>query len=152
MDTNTGGGRGGPPSDLWPAELSASFASIANQLQDGFPESSLRRVARRGGGVVFVLKANDSRPREAPRRHARGTKAGVSRTAWMSTCQQNSRATVTKMPIMALPMASGKPPPDHSRTMKGELEHLTKERYDELLQAYDQPIEGNTAAKRYTYS
>jgi hypothetical protein len=27
---NTSGGRGGPPPDLWPAELSASFASIAD--------------------------------------------------------------------------------------------------------------------------
>ena len=34
MDTNTSGGRGGPPSDLWHAELSASFASIAEQLQN----------------------------------------------------------------------------------------------------------------------
>jgi hypothetical protein len=32
-DPNTSGGRGGPPPDLWPAELSASFASIADQLQ-----------------------------------------------------------------------------------------------------------------------
>lgn len=33
-DTNTSGGRGGPPSDLWPAELSASFVSIAEQLNN----------------------------------------------------------------------------------------------------------------------
>ena len=71
------------------------------------------------------------------------------------------------MPIMALPTVSGKPPPDHPRT-KGEFEHLTgtcffqmggwvlttsrtssaEERYDGLLQAYDQPIEGDTATKR----
>jgi len=36
----------------------------------------------------------------------------------------NSRVTVAKMPIMALPTASGKPPPNHSNT-KGEFEHLT---------------------------
>jgi hypothetical protein len=70
------------------------------------------------------------------------------------------------MPILALPTVSGKPPPDHPRT-KGEFEHLTstfllrweagylstssaEERYDGLLQAYDQPIEGDTAAKRET--
>ena len=68
------------------------------------------------------------------------------------------------MPIMALPTVSGKQPPDHPRT-KGEFEHLTstfllrweagcsctssaEERYDGLLKAYDQPIEGDTAAKR----
>lgn len=51
------------------------------------------------------------------------------------------------MPIMALPTASGKPPPDHPNT-KGEFEHLTKERYEGLLKAYDQPIKGDTAAKR----
>ncbi|KAH9052716.1 hypothetical protein EDB87DRAFT_1780605 [Lactarius vividus] len=59
----------------------------------------------------------------------------------------NSRATVSKMPIMALPTASGKAPPNHPNT-KGEFEHLTKERYEALLKAYDQPIQGDTAAKR----
>jgi hypothetical protein len=51
------------------------------------------------------------------------------------------------MPIMALPTASGKPPPDHPKT-KGEFEHLTKERYEGLLRTYNLPIEGDTAAKR----
>jgi hypothetical protein len=75
----------------------------------------------------------------------------------------NSRVIVAKMPIMALPTVSGKPPPDHPRT-KGEFEHLTstlllafmdrrcsctaEERYEGLLRAYNQPIEGDTAAKR----
>ncbi|KAI9448620.1 hypothetical protein BJY52DRAFT_1193279 [Lactarius psammicola] len=59
----------------------------------------------------------------------------------------NSRVTVSKMPIMALPTTSGKPPPNHPNT-KGEFEHLTKERYEGLLKAYDQPIKGDTAAKR----
>ena len=68
------------------------------------------------------------------------------------------------MPIMALTTASGKPPPDHPKT-KGEFEHLTstiwhsfkigrlltygtEERYEGLLRAYNQPVEGDTAAKR----
>jgi hypothetical protein len=34
VQPNTSGGRGGPPPDLCPAELSASFTSIADQLQN----------------------------------------------------------------------------------------------------------------------
>ncbi|KAI0262818.1 hypothetical protein BC834DRAFT_376215 [Gloeopeniophorella convolvens] len=60
----------------------------------------------------------------------------------------NSRVTVSKMPIMVLPTATGKPPPNYPST-KGEFEHLTKERYEALLKAYGQPVlKGDTAAKR----
>ncbi|KAI0296782.1 hypothetical protein B0F90DRAFT_1819790 [Multifurca ochricompacta] len=68
----------------------------------------------------------------------------------------NSRVTVAKMPIMALPTATGKPPPNHPNT-KGEFEHLTsllfvlslsEERYEALLKAYGQPIKGDTSEKR----
>ncbi|EMD31089.1 hypothetical protein CERSUDRAFT_120136 [Gelatoporia subvermispora B] len=59
----------------------------------------------------------------------------------------NATVTVNKMPIKALPMANGKPPQNFPVT-KGEFEHLTKERYEQLLKSYGQPIKGDTNAKR----
>jgi hypothetical protein len=128
-----------------------------------------------------VFQDADGRPREAPHGCSSGAKARVctlcrerkigSLTRAFSQDRlyarlQNSRVTVAKVPIMALPTVSRKPPPDYPRT-KGEFEHLTstfllrweagylstssaEERYDGLLQAYGQPIEGDTAAKRET--
>lgn len=186
-DPNTSGGRGGPPPDLWPAELSASFASIADQLQKASrtlaahaaadQQEALRvrvdaveRAQERLAGELAALRnlhGGESCAAVLPNTavasssYSRSTTANLERRlADMLAAQkldqgrlyarlQNSRVTVAKMPIMALPTVSGKPPPDHPRT-KGEFEHLTKERYDGLLQAYDQPIEGDTAANRET--
>ncbi|KAI0312235.1 hypothetical protein OF83DRAFT_1147047 [Amylostereum chailletii] len=59
----------------------------------------------------------------------------------------NSHQTITKMPILPLPTASGKPPPNFPAT-KGEFEHVTRERYEALLKAYGQTPKGDTNAKR----
>ncbi|KAI0045805.1 hypothetical protein FA95DRAFT_85598 [Auriscalpium vulgare] len=59
----------------------------------------------------------------------------------------NSRVTVSKLPIMALPTASGKPAPQFPAT-RGEFEHLIKERYEAMLKAYGLPVKGDTNAKR----
>ncbi|KAL0945221.1 hypothetical protein HGRIS_000733 [Hohenbuehelia grisea] len=59
----------------------------------------------------------------------------------------NATVTVSKMPIKALPTAGGKPPLNFPAT-RGEFEHLTKERYEDILKAYELPIKGDTAVKR----
>ncbi|KAI0076859.1 hypothetical protein K474DRAFT_1597146, partial [Panus rudis PR-1116 ss-1] len=59
----------------------------------------------------------------------------------------NSNVIKNKLPITPLPMANGKAPPNFPAT-KGEFEHLTKERYEALLKAYNQPIKGDINAKR----
>ncbi|OBZ74407.1 hypothetical protein A0H81_05722 [Grifola frondosa] len=59
----------------------------------------------------------------------------------------NATVTANKMTIKWLPMANGKGPQNFPVT-KGEFEHLTKERYEALLKSYNQPIKGDTAAKR----
>ncbi|KAF4568610.1 hypothetical protein EYR40_009984 [Pleurotus pulmonarius] len=59
----------------------------------------------------------------------------------------NSTASMSKMSIQPLPTASGKPPPNFPAT-KGEYEHLTKERYEDIMKAYGLPIKGDTTAKK----
>ncbi|KAI0076858.1 hypothetical protein K474DRAFT_1754495 [Panus rudis PR-1116 ss-1] len=59
----------------------------------------------------------------------------------------NSNVIKNKLPITPLPMANGKAPPNFPAT-KGEFEHLTKERYEALLKAYNQPIKGDINAKQ----
>ncbi|KAJ8519134.1 hypothetical protein ONZ45_g3861 [Pleurotus djamor] len=59
----------------------------------------------------------------------------------------NATASVSKMPIKHLPTASGKPPPNFPAT-KGEFEHLTRERYEEIMKVYDIPLKGDVNAKR----
>ncbi|KAI8996232.1 hypothetical protein BD414DRAFT_477183 [Trametes punicea] len=59
----------------------------------------------------------------------------------------NATVTVNKLPIQAPIAANGKIPPNFPST-KGEFEHLTKERYEALLKAYNLPIKGDTSAKR----
>jgi len=71
-------------------------------------------------------------------------KLGQSR---LYACLHNSNATLSKMSIKPLLMANGKFPENFPAT-KGEFEHLTKERYEAILKAYDLPIKGDTAAKR----
>ncbi|KAK7684370.1 hypothetical protein QCA50_012317 [Cerrena zonata] len=61
----------------------------------------------------------------------------------------NSTVPLNKTPIYALPTANGKAPPNFPAT-KGEFEHLTKERYEHLLKAYNVPAKGDTNAKRQT--
>ncbi|KAG9217512.1 hypothetical protein CCMSSC00406_0008624 [Pleurotus cornucopiae] len=59
----------------------------------------------------------------------------------------NSTASMSKMSIQPLPTASGKPPLNFPAT-KGEYEHLTKERYEDIMKAYGLPIKGDTIAKK----
>ncbi|KAI0920680.1 hypothetical protein AcW1_002349 [Taiwanofungus camphoratus] len=59
----------------------------------------------------------------------------------------NATIKVNKMAIQPLVMTNGKTPANFPAT-KGEFECLTKERYEHLLKSYDQPIKGDTAAKR----
>ncbi|EIN05085.1 hypothetical protein PUNSTDRAFT_107380 [Punctularia strigosozonata HHB-11173 SS5] len=60
----------------------------------------------------------------------------------------NATCTQQKMQIKPLPMKNGKTPANFPNT-KGEFEHLTScERYEYILKSYDQPIRGDTAAKR----
>jgi len=59
----------------------------------------------------------------------------------------NACVTLNKHPIKSLPMANGKPPINFPAT-KGEFEHLTKERYEAILKSYNQPVKGDTNAKR----
>ncbi|KAH8988418.1 hypothetical protein EDB92DRAFT_1948085 [Lactarius akahatsu] len=190
--------RPGPPLASWAGELSASFAIIAEQLQNASrtisthapPISSVaggpadHLVARLDAielaqerlavelAALRSLHAGKSRA-PAPNEQflpdaASSASSGTSTASSLADLERrladalvvqkleqdrlyarlhNSRATVSKMSIMALPTASGKPPPNHPNT-KGEFEHLTKERYEALLKAYDQPIQGDTAAKR----
>jgi len=60
---------------------------------------------------------------------------------------ENAAITNQKMPVKPLVMANGKTPANFPGT-KGEFEHITKERYEHLLKSYNQPIKGDTAAKR----
>ncbi|KAH9023318.1 hypothetical protein EDB84DRAFT_1440999 [Lactarius hengduanensis] len=185
--------RPGPPLASWAGELSASFAIIAEQLQNASrtiathapPTSSMaggptdHLVARLDAieqaqerlavelAALRSLHAGKSREQLLPDA-ASSASSGTSTASSLADLERrladalavqkleqdrlyarlhNSRATVYKMAIMALPTASGKPPPNHPNT-KGEFEHLTKERYEALLKAYDQPIQGDTAAKR----
>ncbi|KAI9431168.1 hypothetical protein H4582DRAFT_2085442 [Lactarius indigo] len=189
---SSSGGRPGPPLASWAAELSASFAIIAEQLQN-----ASRTMATAGAGASTDLLPRLDAVEQAQERLAvelaalRSLHAGKSRalapneslivpdvvsssvssadlerrladlerrladTLNSQRLEQerlyarlfNSRATVSKMPILALPTTTGKIPPNHPNS-KGEFEHLTKERYEGLLKAYDQPIPGDTAAKR----
>ncbi|KAI0769278.1 hypothetical protein BD413DRAFT_604900 [Trametes elegans] len=59
----------------------------------------------------------------------------------------NAAVTANKQPIKAPVMAGGKTPQNFPGT-KGEFEHLTKERYEALLQGYGLPVKGDTGAKR----
>ncbi|KAI9058635.1 hypothetical protein FKP32DRAFT_1596930 [Trametes sanguinea] len=59
----------------------------------------------------------------------------------------NATVTLNKQQIKAPIAANGKIPPNFPST-KGEFEHLTKERYEALLKAYNVPIKGDTNAKR----
>ncbi|KAI0743112.1 hypothetical protein C8Q80DRAFT_1221354 [Daedaleopsis nitida] len=59
----------------------------------------------------------------------------------------NATVTTNKMKIQAPMMANGKTPQNFPST-KGEFEHLTKERYEYLLNSYDLSVKGNTNAKR----
>ncbi|KAI0673264.1 hypothetical protein C8Q78DRAFT_946665, partial [Trametes maxima] len=59
----------------------------------------------------------------------------------------NATVMVNKQPITAPVMANGKTPLNFPNT-KGEFEHLTKERYEALLKAYDLPLKGDTNAKK----
>ncbi|OSD00753.1 hypothetical protein PYCCODRAFT_1437097 [Trametes coccinea BRFM310] len=59
----------------------------------------------------------------------------------------NATVTLNKQPIKAPIGANGKVPPNFPNT-KGEFEHLTKERYEALLKAYNVPLKGDTNAKR----
>ncbi|KAH9915935.1 uncharacterized protein BXZ73DRAFT_54048 [Epithele typhae] len=61
----------------------------------------------------------------------------------------NATITSNKMTIMAPATAAGKAPPNFPTT-KGEFEHLTKERYEAILKAYNVPAKGDTATKRET--
>ncbi|KAH9175712.1 hypothetical protein EDB89DRAFT_1847275 [Lactarius sanguifluus] len=192
----SGSARPGPPLATWAGELSASFAIIAEQLQNASrtiathapPTSSVaggpadHLVARLDAieqaqerlavelAALRSLHAGKSRalPNEQFLPDAVSSSSGPSTASSLADLERrladvlavqkleqdrlyarlhNSRATVYKMPIMALPTASGKPPPNHPNT-KGEFEHLTKERYEGLLKAYGQPIQGDTTAKR----
>ncbi|KAI0651015.1 hypothetical protein C8Q79DRAFT_896747 [Trametes meyenii] len=59
----------------------------------------------------------------------------------------NATVMVNKQLITPPVMANGKTPPNFPNT-KGEFEHLTKERYEALLKAYDLPLKGDTNAKK----
>ncbi|KAL5498339.1 hypothetical protein ACEPAH_2481 [Sanghuangporus vaninii] len=59
----------------------------------------------------------------------------------------NALVTVSKGAIKPVTDKSGKNPPSFPAT-RGELEHLTKERYEGLMKAYGLPIQGDLAAKR----
>lgn len=60
---------------------------------------------------------------------------------------RNAVIPINKTPISPLVMANGKTPANFPGT-KGEFERMTKERYEHLLKSYDQPVKGDTAAKR----
>ncbi|KAI0758797.1 hypothetical protein C8Q74DRAFT_1162243, partial [Fomes fomentarius] len=59
----------------------------------------------------------------------------------------NATVTTNKMQIKAPITANGKTPQNFPNT-KGEFEHLTKERYEQILKAYNLPARGDTKAKR----
>jgi len=170
------------PPPPWAAELSGSFAIIAEQLQNASRTIAAASSAPPTAAVAELTVRLDALEQAQERLAVelaalRNLHAGKSREdddgdasgslvvahlerrladalAVQKLDQDrlyarlhNSRASVSKMPIMALQTASGKPPPDHPKT-KGEFEHLTKERYEGLLRAYNQPIAGDTDAKR----
>ena len=56
-DTNTSGGRGGPPSDLWPAELSASFVNNAEQLHNASRALNAHPAADQLGALTARVAA-----------------------------------------------------------------------------------------------
>ncbi|VDB88352.1 unnamed protein product [Peniophora sp. CBMAI 1063] len=58
----------------------------------------------------------------------------------------NARATTNKSSVMA-PATGSKPPAGFPAT-RGEFEHLTRERYEAILKAYNVPLRGDTAAKK----
>ncbi|KIJ34979.1 hypothetical protein M422DRAFT_51728 [Sphaerobolus stellatus SS14] len=62
---------------------------------------------------------------------------------------QNALALKAKSPIRMVPLKNGKIPPNSPAT-RGEFEHITKERYEELLKAYGVPATGDLANKRET--
>lgn len=89
-------------------------------------ESRMESLEARVEGVVDSIKLDQARL--YPRLH-------------------NACVALNKHPIKALPMANGKPPINFPVT-KGEFEHLTKERYEAILKGYNQPVKGDTNAKR----
>ncbi|KZV63437.1 hypothetical protein PENSPDRAFT_211478 [Peniophora sp. CONT] len=60
----------------------------------------------------------------------------------------NARATTNKSTIMAPVTAAGAKPPAGFPATRGEFEHLTRERYEAILKAYNVPLRGDTAAKK----
>lgn len=62
---------------------------------------------------------------------------------------QNALATKSLSPLKMPPMKNRKQPPNAPAT-RGEFEHLTKERYEALMQAYGVPISGDINNKRET--
>ncbi|GJJ09264.1 hypothetical protein Clacol_003486 [Clathrus columnatus] len=60
---------------------------------------------------------------------------------------QNALATKSLSPIRMPPMKNRKQPTNAPAT-RGEFEHLTKERYEAMLQAYGIPFSGDITAKR----
>ncbi|KAL4250469.1 hypothetical protein ABKN59_006959 [Abortiporus biennis] len=67
--------------------------------------------------------------------------------ARLYTRLHNASVSLNKHLIKAVPMANGKTPPNFPAT-KGEFEHLTKERYEQIMKSYNIPIKGSDLNSR----
>ncbi|KAI0782656.1 hypothetical protein C8Q75DRAFT_727324 [Abortiporus biennis] len=67
--------------------------------------------------------------------------------ARLYTRLHNASVSLNKHLIKAVPMTNGKTPPNFPAT-KGEFEHLTKERYEQIMKSYNIPIKGSDLNSR----
>ncbi|KAF8485402.1 hypothetical protein JB92DRAFT_3028213 [Gautieria morchelliformis] len=152
----------------WQHNVSTSFAQLSKQFQaashavstiphasDNVMASLLEQAAR---GEIQSLKEQFAAHRESEPPAAHDTTAlEASLKAQIEAykldqerlpCRlHNALATKSLSPIKILPMKNRKFPSNFPST-RGEYEHLTKERYESLMESYEVPITGDTAAKR----
>ncbi|KZT18506.1 hypothetical protein NEOLEDRAFT_1047267, partial [Neolentinus lepideus HHB14362 ss-1] len=99
---------------------------LGRPAEEGSPEARVEALEKKLNDLADAVKLDQQRL------YARLSNASV-----------RHQTAVIKVPATA----DGKAPPNFPGT-KGEFEHLTKERYEALLKAYNLPVKGDTDAKR----
>ncbi|KAI0029193.1 hypothetical protein K488DRAFT_88973 [Vararia minispora EC-137] len=134
-----------------PPESIAALAARLDALEAAQRALGEQLEAVRDGGVPSATprSAPDAGPStaELAQQLAELKETLQLRDAQLYAKLHNARATQPKQKVLAPPTRSGRPPANFPNT-RGEFEHLTRERYEAILKAYDQPLRGDTAAKK----
>jgi len=161
------------PSSSWQQTLSASFNHLSEQFQStskaiasvpAFPDQTFAAIMARLDDIekaqqqlqeeINALKTQMANvPKTEPQTDAID-KALASHVeefkleqARLAPRLYNASVVKNAVPIKPLPLKNGKSPPNFPGT-KGEFEHLTRERYQDLLAAYGLPTDGDKEMRR----